>query len=294
MKKIFCLLLLMFSSVSCVTAEPFSFGVIADCQYCDANTGGVRQYRDSPAKLRASVDQLNQEDIEFSVHLGDFIDKDWKSFDVVEPIYQSLKKPAYYVLGNHDYSVADDKKALVHTRLGMKSRYYDFTVKGWRFVALDGNDISFHAYPVDSDEYRAASAYYLNHKITSPKWNGAIGAAQVKWLEGVLKDAAAKGESVVLMAHFPVYPANVHNLWNAREIVSITEANPCVKAYINGHNHSGNYGEKNGVHYVTFKGMVDTAETSFATVEVTEEELRITGFGREENRTLILHKKGIK
>ena len=60
-------------------AETFTFGAIADCQYCDADTAGVRQYRDSPAKLRAAVDHLNTLDLEFTVHLGDFIDKDWES-----------------------------------------------------------------------------------------------------------------------------------------------------------------------------------------------------------------------
>jgi manganese-dependent ADP-ribose/CDP-alcohol diphosphatase len=294
MKHVLCILMVCITSTTFAESAPFSFGVIADSQYCNVETTGVRHYKDSPAKLRACVDQLNMMDLDFSVHLGDFIDKDWESFDVVGPIFASLNHPAYHVLGNHDYSVADDKKAQVHTRMGLPSRYYDFAVKGWRFVALDGNDVSFHAYPKDSVAYKAAEKYYVDHKITSPKWNGAIGETQLEWLQGVLDDATKKGESVVLMAHFPVYPENVHNLWNAETIVSMIDANPCVKAYINGHNHSGNYGEKNGVHYVTFKGMVDTADTAYSTVEVTEDALRITGFGRQENQTLTIRKSGVK
>ena len=109
-------------------------------------------------------------------------------------------------------------------------------------------------------------------------------------IQSVLDDATAQKESAILMAHFPVFPENVHNLWNASEVIALIEEYPCVKAYINGHNHTGNYGEKNGVHYVTFKGMVDTADNSYATVEVTPQDLRITGFGREENRTLAIRK----
>lgn len=276
-------------------AEPtsFTFGAIADCQYCDADTGGVREYRMSPEKLQAAVNDLNTKDLEFTVHLGDFIDKDWESFDVVGPIYKQLKMPAYHVLGNHDYSVADDKKALVHRRLGMPARYYDFVVHGWRFVALDGNDISFHGYPKDSPEYAFAEKYYAENNIESPKWNGGIGAEQLDWLRGVLDEATERGESVVLMAHFPVYPENVHNLWNAEDILEIADEYPCVKAYMNGHNHKGNYGERNGVHYITFKGMVDTKENSYATVTATPEELRITGYGREEDRTLTLRKDAL-
>ncbi len=274
-------------------SKPFTFGAIADCQYCDADTGGVRFYRDSPAKLQAAVDHLNTFDLEFTVHLGDFIDKDWESFDVVAPIYQGLKMPAYHVLGNHDFSVADDKKADVHKRLGMPAPYYDFMVHGWRFVALNGNDVSFHAHPKDSPEYAAAEKYYTDNKIESPKWNGAIGDQQLTWLRGVLDDASQRGESVVLMAHFPVFPENVHNLWNAADILEIIDEYSCVKAYLNGHNHAGNYGERDGVHFVTFKGMVDTEENAYSTVSVTPTELKITGFGRQEDQTLSIRKDGL-
>ena len=288
----FSALLLALAVLPVFSAEPtpFTFGAIADCQYCDGDTGGVRFYRNSPAKLQAAVDHLNTMDLEFTVHLGDFIDRDYASFDVVGPIYKQLKMPGYHVLGNHDFSVADDKKAIVHRRLGMPSRYYDFMVHGWRFIALDGNDISFQACAEGSPEYAAVDKYYADNKIESPKWNGAIGPEQLKWLRGVLDDATARGESAVLMAHFPVFPENVHNLWNAAEILQIIDAYPCVKAYLNGHNHAGNYGERDGVHFVTFKGMVDTEENSYATVTVTPEELHIQGFGREEDRTLVLRK----
>ena len=94
----------------------------------------------------------------------------------------------------------------------------------------------------------------------------------------------------MLYCHFPVYPKNVHNLWNAKEIIEIIEANSCVKAYINGHNHSGNYGKKKGVHYVTMKGMVDTKDTSYAVVTVSKTQLTIKGFGREVDRELTIRK----
>lgn len=274
-------------------AKGFHFGVIADCQYCDGDTKGERLYRNSPEKLKAAVAHLNGLDLAFTVHLGDFIDQDFSSFDVVGPIYQQLKMPAYHVLGNHDFSVADDKKAEVHRRLNMPARYYDFVVEGWRFVALDGNDISLHAYPAGTPEHAAAEKYYADNKITSPKWNGAIGPEQLAWLRGVLEESTKRDESVVLMAHFPVFPEDPHNLWNAAELLTIIDEYPCVKAWLNGHNHAGNYAERNGVHYVTFKGMVDTEQNSFASVEVTEDELIITGVGREEDRFLAIRRDSI-
>ncbi len=268
----------------------FSFGIIADCQYCSDPGSGVRKYAQSEEKLQACVQHFNTLDLEFVVHLGDFIDRDFESFDVISPIYAELKAPKYHVLGNHDFSVADDKKSLVPAKLDMPSKYYDFEIKGWRFVVLDGNDISFHGYPEGSKEYSDAAAYYEKNDISSPKWNGAMGKAQLKWLEKTLKKAAKNHENVVLYSHFPIFPENVHNLWNASEALELIEKYPCVKAYINGHNHAGNYGAHAGIHYVTMKGMVDTEETSYAVVHVTNDSMEIKGFGREQDKDLKLRK----
>jgi hypothetical protein len=53
-----------------------------------------------------------------------------------------------------------------------------------------------------------------------------------------------------------------------------------VIAYLNGHNHAGNYAERDGIHYVNFHGMVDTPDSSaFAVVEIAGDRLEIRGFG---------------
>ncbi|MBT3194094.1 MAG: hypothetical protein HN341_16240 [Verrucomicrobia bacterium] len=285
---------LLLDSQSSLRAEPaqveFSFGAIADCQYCNVpDNGGVRKYRLSVEKLQACVEHFNTLDLAFVTHLGDFIDKDFASFDAVGPIFEKLKAPRYHVLGNHDFSVADDLKHKVVAKLGMDSRYYDFKVKGWRYVVLDGNDISFHAYPSDSTEYAKAVAYYEQNKITSPKWNGAVGPEQILWLRNVLEKAAQQNEKVILFCHFPIFPENKHNLWNAEEIIALLEQYPCVKAYINGHNHQGNYGTKNGIHYLTLKGMVDTEQTSYAVISTTENTIHVAGHGREPDRDMVVH-----
>lgn len=272
-------------------AQPlFSFGAIADCQYADqAET--TRKYRQSVQKLTDCVAALNQRELAFVVHLGDFIDKDWKSFDAVSPIFDRLKAPGYHVLGNHDFSVADEKKKNVPARLKMKSRYYDFTHGGFRFIVLDGNDISLIAYPKGSDAYKRAAAFHRALKRPSPTWNGALGDAQVKWLETTLAKADKAGEKAVLFCHFPIYPANNHNLWNDTKVAQIIDRHKSVVAYINGHNHAGNYGQQNGVHYLTLKGMVDTTESAYSVIEVYRDRLEVVGFGRQERRTLKLSAK---
>jgi len=285
---------ILFYSVSSLfflqSCNSYSFGVIADCQYCNAPPNGERLYATSHIKLAACVEHFNTMTLAYTIHLGDFIDKDWESFDVVNPIYNRLNMPNYHVLGNHDFSVVDEKKASVIEKMGMPSDYYDFEVKGWRFIVLNGNDISFHAYPENSDNYKIVSDYYEQNNKDAPKWNGAIGAIQLDWLKATLDKASKNGEKAVLYCHFPVYPENPHNLWNAVEVIKIIEDSPSVVAYINGHNHKGNYGQKNGVHYVTMKGMVDTEVSAYGVIKVDKDYLEIKGYGREVNRMLKIKK----
>ena len=92
----------------------------------------------------------------------------------------------------------------------------------------------------------------------------------------------------MLFCHFPVHPANVHNLWNHSAITELLAKYPCVAAYLNGHNHAGNYGEKNGIHYLSLKGMVDTEKNSYSVMEVYADRLILKGFGRQKNREMKL------
>jgi len=265
----------------------FRFGAVADCQYCNA-TSKVRKYSQSPAKLTACVEHYNKLDLAFVVHLGDFIDRDFSSFDKVVPIYNRLKAPHYHVLGNHDFSVADDKKALVPAKLGLTDRYYDFVRKGWRFIAIDGNDVSLYAWPKDDPRTKAAAEFHKSLKPRPASWNGAVGDQQLKWIESKLQAATKAGERVMLFCHFPIYPKNGHNLWNDKVLTGLLARYPCVAAYLNGHNHAGNYGQRDGIHYLTLKGMVDTEESSYSVIEVYPDRLKVNGYGREMDRDLPL------
>ena len=272
----------------------FSFGVIADCQYCNVKVSkeAKRQYALSPKKLAKCVEHFNRLDLEFVVHLGDFIDRDLASFDDVVPIYNRLKADHYHVLGNHDFEVNDKAKAKVPSILGLKERYYQFRRQGYRFIALDGNDVSLHAYPAEDPRHGQAKAYLAKLPKGTPTWNGALGQAQLAWLEKNLIEAKRVGEKVILFCHFPVFPKDVHNLWNAKQVLSVLTRYPHVVAYMNGHNHAGAYGKLAGQHYVTFKGMVDTHETAYAVVHVHRDRLEIKGIGRQQDKKLPLQAVG--
>ena len=67
------------------------------------------------------------------------------------------------------------------------------------------------------------------------------------------------------------------------EIINIIENYSNVIAFINGHNHSGNYILKNGIHYISLKGMVNTSVSSYSILEIYKNKLMLKGFGNQKD-----------
>ncbi len=275
---------------SSTTRPALRFGAIADCQFANVPAQGARHYRLAKEKLTTAVEHLNGESLDFVIHLGDFIDRDWASFDVVGPIFRSLRAPGYHLLGNHDFSVKEARKGKVMDKLGMPARYYDFAVKGWRFIVLDGNELSTYAHPKGSREDSASIAYRKKLKEQPPTYCGGMGEAQIKWMLSRIASARDAGQRVILFNHFPIFPAGRgHNLWNDSQLLETLKPYAgTVVAWINGHNHAGGHGERDGIHYLTLRGMLDTKENAYAIIEAVDDSLNIDGFGREPDRKLPL------
>jgi len=297
---LFILPLLFFSCISkSVKKSPqseFSFGVLTDVQYCDCDPRNDIYYRTTLAKLEECVLEFNSKDLAFVIQLGDIIQKDFASFDQVLPIYEQLVMPKYHLLGNHDFSVGQKKKSAVQEKLGLENSYYNMSVKGWRFIMLDGNDISAYRVPKNSKAYRTAKAWLedLQDRAlpNAKKFNGALSERQMTWLKSTLNEACKAGEKVVLFCHHAVFPKNTNTLWNDTEVMNLIESYDCVVAFINGHYHPGNYEKKNGLHYLTLQGMVDTVDkNTYAIIEVYPDRLEVVGYGREPSRTLYFPSK---
>lgn len=283
------------------TNRELSIGLVTDAQYCNCETQGVRHYRESVRKMEECIKSMNMQRPDFVLHIGDFIDRDFASFEVMLPIFQGLQMPGYHVLGNHDFSVAAEKKSEVIPTLGLHALgtgkgYYDISNNNWRFIILNGNDISAIAHPEGSVNHtKALSMAEALKKRNAPNaydWNGGVGEEQIGWLKETLTQARRSDQKVILFCHFPVFPPNAHNLYNDDQILEIIDSFPNVAAYINGHNHAGNYSFRDGVHYLTLKGMVDTKDNSFAIIELYKDLIRVKGFGREINRELVIVERG--
>lgn len=277
-----------FASPVFATRRVPRLGLIADCQYADADDNGQRMYRLAPGKLKAAVADLNTRDLDAIVHLGDFIDRDWKSYDALQPMVDAARAPWRFVLGNHDFSVDDTLKAQVPGRLKMPARYYAFDLGDWTFLALDGNDLSEYGWPKGSSELAESRRLHRELYAGKPDWDGGIGAAQMAWIDQRLTAADHVGRKVALFCHFSAWPVNPHNLWNAPEVVALLERHPSAKAWINGHNHDGDQGQKAGIHYLNLKAMLDTQETAYAVASFHADRIQIDGVGRQASQTLLL------
>lgn len=268
----------------------FRFGIIADVQYCDYDPVGTRFYRSSLGKLREAITSFKEDSVCFIINLGDLIDRDYGSYKPVLDIIDSSGLKIYHIAGNHDYSVDPRFKKRLPVLQQSKEDYYSFVYEKFRFIFLNGNEISTYI-SNNKTTIRKADEYIATMKnigeINAINWNGGISSRQLTWFTGQLDEATGKKEKVFLICHFPVVPENVHNLLNYKEVLPILEKYRNIVSWFNGHNHAGNYGNFNMIHFITFKGMVETdAINSFALIEVYKNKIWIRGYGREKSQIL--------
>jgi 3',5'-cyclic AMP phosphodiesterase CpdA len=270
-----------------------SFGVVADPQYADIPDRGRRSYRASVGRLTEAVADFNRRDLDFCVNLGDAIDRDWGSFDAILAPLANARAPWRHVLGNHDFAVDPSLVAQVPARLGIPSRRAVFDLSGVRFVILDSNAVSVYAHPEGSPVRKAAVAELARLKAAkAPQafdWNGGFGEEQLRWFDRLAAEAEVAGLRVVVLAHHPVLPARAHVAWDAPAALEIALRRRSVAAWLCGHDHAGAYAERDGVHFITFQGMVETPDRSaYAFVSLHGDRMLIEGRGREPSRELVL------
>lgn len=262
---------------NCATFEPFTFGVIADCQCGSLDCNSV-------PKLEEAVNYFNSTDITFCVHLGDFIMNGYQNYNPVQPIYESLNAPHYYVLGNHEWDIPDTEKPGLVERLNMPNYYYDLKVKNFRFIFIESSELAFFnesAHPQLVNERDSIYGIYGGSQGC-----GGISKSQLTYIDATIALAAQNLENVVLFGHHPIYPPSPNrNVWNDVELINTLEKYTNVVAYMNGHKHEGDYDQKNGIHYVTYKAMLSHTN-SYSLIEVVQDTLKVKGFGEADNYAL--------
>lgn len=290
MRPLFYLLITtIFILSSCSNSEPvLKIGLVADPQYADKPSAGERYYRESLRKLKEAIDTFNYRNVDIVQNLGDIIDKEWSSYDSIIPIYKNLNPNIenYHLLGNHDFTVNSSHLINLLETLSMPDYYYSYEKKGWRFIVLDATDYSYFSNSLHNHDSNRINSYFDNTtgKSNNHRWNSAIGEIQQSWLKKELENAELLGEKIIIFSHMPLRPLDAeHNLWNNYEIIDIIESSSNVVAFISGHNHAGDYDFKNGIHYITIFGMVDTMIGSYGILEIYNDSLSIKGYGNQKS-----------
>ncbi|MBR9775721.1 MAG: phosphatase, partial [Cytophagales bacterium] len=87
---------------------------------------------------------------------------------------------------------------------------------------------------------------------------------------------------------YPLLPENGLHLLNHKEVLESIGNSPAMVAWLSGHHHAGNYYmDENGMHHLTFLGMVEAESPALgAIVTVEKDKLIIHGIGDEEDRIL--------
>ena len=262
------------------------FGIISDPQFSDIDDMKDRQYRKSLDKMASAISKFNSEDLDFVVQLGDFIDHELESFEPALKVWSNLKHKSYHVLGNHDFCVRTPHKQKVLGLLGLEKEYYSFVMGDIKFIILNGNGLSLNAYDADSPMYKFSEEYWESLNRESQWWNGAVDKDQLSWFEKELAAAEKAGQQVIVFCHYPLIADSRYVLWNNVEVLDVLNSFDCVKIWMNGHFHKGGYSRENGRHFLTVKGMVQFKEPSYAIAELSDNKLKINGFGAEESRIL--------
>ncbi|MEX2513670.1 MAG: metallophosphoesterase [Cyclobacteriaceae bacterium] len=270
----------------------FSFGVITDVQYADVETVGKRNYRGSLAILDSTLKKLNEYDLEFTVNLGDLIDRDFGSFERPLAILENSNANIYHVWGNHDFSVKDELKGQVGKKLENKRGYHALEKGDFVFLVVNGMDISLEGHPINSTNYKMAESLMeeleANGANNAKPWNGGIGKTQLDWLVKQSEDAHRNGKKVVVFCHYPLFPENGLHLLNHKEVYEKLSETGSLVAWFSGHHHEGNYvKDEMGIHHLTFQGIVE-AETNVlgAILSVYQNKLVVHGIGHEKDRIL--------
>jgi predicted phosphodiesterase len=254
-------------------------GLVSDTHYADRDPMGTRYYRESISKFQECVDKMNEAQVDFMVHIGDFKDEDAEPTEArtlqyvrdLETVYAQFSGPRYHVLGNHDIDSISKEQFLglvENTGIDSSASYYSFDNGGFHFVVLDAT------FRQDGVAYDKGNFDWKDTFIPSN---------QLDWLKADL--GVTKKPTVVFVHQLLDSGQTVeHQVKNAAEVRQVLEHSNKVLAVFHGHQHSGGYHQINGIHYYTLTAVVEQSgleNNSYAILEIGESgDLMLKGYRR--------------
>jgi len=235
----------------------FRFGIITDIHF------SVEGETAMASELRASLDGWHREHVDVLMQLGDLVNGSEAhkedEFREVNAILHEFSGTMHHVLGNH--CLALPRQELL-TAFGLSAPFYAFVVAGFRFLVLDGMDVSVLHVPETGHDEKMLGLFMADPALHD--YCGAVGLRQKEWLRKELEGAERRGEKVIVVCHFPLLPETTDDkygfLWNHLEIVELLSAFSAVKVCLSGHYHHGGYECCNGIHFVVLPAFVNRWE----------------------------------
>lgn len=246
-------------------------GLVTDIHFADKPPRGSRHYRESLNKLAVATRQMQADQPEFMVELGDFIDSADSLADEKEhlkTIHQQFSKlpgEKHHVLGNHCVHTLTKKEFL--GGVGQEKSYYSFDRNGFHFVVLDS------CFRSDGEPYGRQ-----NFEWTDPN----IPAAEIEWLRKDLDHTQGK---TIVFAHQRLDVENHYGVKNCKQVRSILENSGKVLAVLQGHSHKNEHQIIGGIHYCVLVAMVEGSgadNNAYSILDLfSEGTIRITGFQQQ-------------
>lgn len=267
---------------------------------------------EAAGKLAEAVSSFNAANVPFVINLGDIIEgndtdeqtlADWK---VVETTLAALKPKLHSVIGNHCLRLPGPKKDLMRGLHLEKNYYVAERRNGFRFVVLDGTEVTVKGNEPDTQNFKEAQAWLEAHPRSDAipyawDWNAAVSSTQLAWFNEQIGEARSSGEKVITFCHYPIRKeasTDEHLMWNHDEVVALINKNSdVVKAYISGHWHAGGYYRDpvSGIHHLTLRAILEastdkgpTFGNAYAFVDVFTDKMALRGVGwaAEQSRDL--------
>ena len=249
------------------------FLAVTDLHYTDLHDGADgRQHDLSLLKLQSAL-RDGAAGCDCIVDLGDTADgyaghrPQTELLLEVRDVLRASGLPYYVLIGNHDTSLP---KEVFCPFLDMPDRFYAFDCGGYRCLVLDAclNDVR---EPLPKAEIQWDNCW--------------IDPVQLAWLRRELEEAPG---DVLIFTHVPLMleereVENPHLVRNRGEVMALLSRSGKVRAVFSGHYHDGCFGVCGGIPYITFSAMVIGGENAYAVVDVTEDAVTVTGFGRQKS-----------
>ena len=248
-------------------------GMVTDLHYADKPPAGSRHYRETLRKFDEAAKQFANDDVDFVVELGDFIDAA-DSFETERDYLATITKrfaatpgQHHYVPGNHCVYTLTKAEFLEIVR--QPKSYYSFDVNGHHFVVLDA------CFRSDGEPYGRKNFEWTDANIPD---------AEIKWLRA---DLAKTPHKAIAFIHQRLDVEGHHGVKNAAEVRRALERSGKVLAVFQGHYHRNDHKEIGGIHYCTLAAMVEGSgaeANAYALMDILAgDRIRITGFKKQES-----------